>query len=286
MERIHIVCGPTASGKTSHALELAKQLNGVIINCDSLQIYDGLPILTAQPTPEEKDQAPHALYAALRPNDICSAGNWREMVEPIITQTLENGQTPIITGGSGLYIKALTHGLSPMPDTPEDIRDLAVKTQQDLGNPAFYEDLKKRDPVMTARFHPHHTARLIRAWEVIVGTGKSLAEWQELPLLGPPDHWHFEIHKIIPERAVLYERCNTRFDWMIENGALEEAEEFNKRIQAGDIAPNVPITKALGFKHLCAYLNGDMTKEDALTESKTQTRRYAKRQTTWFRHQL
>ena len=284
--KIHIVAGPTASGKSAAAMELARTYKGVIINCDSQQIYDGLPILSAQPPEEDKAEIPHRLYAELHPNDVCSAGNWREIAEPIIKETIESGHTPIICGGTGLYIKALIEGLSPMPDIPEDVRNAVVARYEDIGAEDFYKDLKARDPEMAARFHVNHKARIIRAMEVLEATGKSLAEWQKEDRLAPPDDWEFEIHKILPERSELYDRCNRRFDWMLENGALEEVEEFDTRLQSGEIKDGVPLTKALGFKELRSYLNGEMTKDDAIEKAKTATRRYAKRQVTWYRNQL
>jgi len=267
-------------------MDLARKTNGVIINADSIQLYDALPILTAQPTAEDKAEIPHLLYGTRNPNDPCSAGNWREEVIPIIEDVLKNGQTPIICGGTGLYIKSLIKGLSPMPDIPQDIRDQANETQKKLGNPAFHAELEKIDPIMAARFHPGHTARLIRAFEVITTTGKSLAEWQKLPLEAPPEHWDFKLEKIIPERAILYERCNKRFEIMLEKGALDEVTKFAAKIKKGEINKGTPITKALGFKDLRAYLNGEISKDEAIIAAQTATRHYAKRQTTWFRNQL
>ncbi len=283
---VHIIGGPTASGKSAKAMQLARETNGVIINADSVQIYDALPILTAQPTEKDKAEIPHLLYGTRHPNEVCSAGNWREDVIPIIENVLENGQTPIICGGTGLYIKSLMHGLSPMPDIPEDIRQRANETQRTLGNPAFHAELEKIDPVMAQRFHPGHTARLIRAYEVMLATGKSLAEWQELPREQPPEHWEFHLQKIIPERKTLYEQCNRRFEIMLENGALDEVTNFAARMESDEINPGTPITKALGFKELRAYLNDEMTKDEAITAAQINTRHYAKRQTTWFRNQL
>ncbi len=283
---IHIVCGPTAGGKSAKALELAAALDGVIINCDSMQIYDDLPILTAQPGAEERTQAPHMLYGTLHPNDPCSAGNWREMVIPVIKEVLEAGQTPIICGGTGLYIKALMEGLSPMPDIPQEVRDRVVEHYNEAGAETFYAELEARDPVMAQRFHVNHKARIIRAMEVLEATGKSLATWQELDRDGPPGHWDFVVHKVVPEREALYERCNARFEWMVDNGALEEVEAFAEKLERGKIHHNIPLAKALGFKPLRAYINGDLSREDALTTAQRETRRYAKRQMTWFRNQI
>lgn len=283
---IYIVGGPTASGKSAHALNLADQHDGVIINADSMQVYDDLPTLTAQPPEEDKTLHPHELYGALHPNEACSAGNWREMVEPIIEETLAAGKTPIIVGGSGLYIKTLTDGLSPMPDIPDKIRKAATKKQEELGNPAFHEELKKRDPIMAERFHANHTARLIRAWEVLEATGKSLAEWQKLDPVDPPEHWKFHVTLVMPERETLYQRCNDRLVWMLNNGAMEEIEAFDQKIENGDINPDCLLANALGYKPLSAYLKGEMSKEDAIERAQGDTRHYAKRQTTWFRHQV
>lgn len=284
--KIHIVAGPTASGKSATALELASAHNGVIINCDSQQIYDGLPILSAQPPEEDKAVAPHRLYAELHPNDVCSAGNWREIAEPIIQEVIDDGQTPIICGGTGLYIKALMDGLSPMPDIPDEVRNTVVNRYEKIGAEAFYKELESRDPEMATRFHVNHKARIIRAMEVLEATGKSLAEWQKLPRTPPPAEWEFTLHKVMPDRETLYDRCNKRFEWMVENGALEEVEDFDRRIQSGEVIDGVPLTKALGFKELRSYLRGEMPKEEAITLAQASTRHYAKRQTTWFKNQL
>ena len=283
---IHIVAGPTASGKSATALELAAKHSGVIINCDSQQIYDGLPILSAQPPDADKKVAPHRLYAHLHPNKVCSAGNWREIAIPVIEEVLAAGQTPIICGGTGLYIKALMDGLSPMPDIPNDVRDAVVARYEEIGAQAFYDELERRDPVMAARFHVNHKARIIRAMEVLEATGKSLAEWQEGPREKPPSHWNFILHKILPERDVLYSRCNERFVWMVDNGALEEVEAFDRDVQSGAVKDGVPLTKALGFQELRSYLRGEISKEDAIERSQGATRKYAKRQVTWFSNQL
>lgn len=283
---IHVICGPTASGKSGLALDMAAEKNGVIINADSMQVYDGLPTLTAQPSEEDKASIPHRLYGARHPNEACSAGNWREMAQPVIVEALDSGQTPIVVGGSGLYVKALIEGLSPIPDIPDEIRNAANQKQAALGNPAFHAELEKRDPVMAQRFHPYHTARLIRAWEVLEATGKSLAEWQDIPSIPPPEDWVFEITIAAPARDILYERCNTRFVAMTESGALDEVKDHTKQVENGVIQPGVPLNKALGLKPLQAYLKGDISKNEAVEQGQNETRQYAKRQVTWFRHQI
>jgi len=208
------------------------------------------------------------------------------MVEPRIHEILDEGKTPIITGGSGLYINALLYGLSPMPDIPDDIRKAAGQKQAELGNPAFHAALKERDPIMAERLEPYNTARLIRAWEVLEFSGKSLAQWQELPKATPPDNWQFNVHLVMPPRETLYDRCNKRFIQMLQIGALEQIEAFNHRIKVGDVASDALLTNALGYKPLTAYLNNEISKEDAIEKGQAETRRYAKRQVTWFRHQI
>ncbi len=283
---IHIVAGPTAGGKSAFALGLAKKLNGVVINCDSMQIYDGLHVLTAQPTEQDKREVPHVLYGILQPAEPCSAGIWQALATHEIKTAIENGQTPIICGGNGMYIKTLMEGLSPIPETPPEIRERANARQEEIGTAAMHEELKKRDPESAARFHPEHTARIVRAWEVFEATGKKLSDWQKESKNAPPENWNFEIHKIIPEREELYRRCDMRFNRMLDNGALEEVEDFSARLDSGEIPAPPLLAKALGFAHLRAFLAGKISLEQATTLAQTETRQYAKRQVTWFKNQL
>lgn len=283
---ILIIAGPTASGKSAVALKAASTRGGVIINADSLQIYDGLPILTAQPSAQDQALAPHCLYAALNPNHLCSAGNWREMAQTVIEEALSQGRTPIIVGGTGLYIKTLIEGLSPMPDVPDDVRLKARQLQAGMGNPAFHAMLATRDPVMAARIDPGNTARLIRAWEMLDHTGQSLSVWQALPKARPPPHWRFEVQKIMPPREDLFQRCDARFESMMQSGVVEEVAAFAARVREGAVRPDAPLTKALGYKPLLSYITGAIGLETAISLAQAETRRYAKRQITWFRHQL
>lgn len=313
---IHIVAGPTASGKSAFAMDLAQRENGVIINADSRQIFDGLPILTAQPTQEDKAIIPHELYGALHPNAPCSAGLWCAMATAAIEKTLRENKTPIVVGGTGLYLKALIEGLSPIPDVPDEIRAAAVQLQKDIGTSALHEKLKERDPEMAARFHPEHTARIVRAWEVLEATGKSLAEWQRMPKTPPPEHWNFHIHKIMPDKHELDSRCNLRFEQMIDAGVLDEVRAFAAEIERGIINANTPLTNSLGYTPLLHFLRAtDATAQNAqkssppsnlhyvkldkegnaaapytlaaaIAQSQLDTRQYAKRQLTWFRNQL
>lgn len=283
---IHIIGGPTASGKSAHAIDIAQKLDGVVINCDSRQIYSDLPILTAQPPEEDRQIVPHELYGTLHPNELCSAGSWVRMTIPVIEKILQTGKTPIITGGNGLYIKALIEGLSPIPDVPDDIRQRTIATQKELGNPAFHEALKKRDPHTAALYHPMHTARLIHAWEILEATGKPLAQWQQIPKIAPPSDWLFDITLVMPERETLYTRCNNRFLSMLREGAMEELEAFDQKIADGTYKADCTLVKTLGTSPLRRHRAGEISKDEAITLAQTETRQYAKRQTTWFSNQI
>ncbi|MDD9901401.1 MAG: tRNA (adenosine(37)-N6)-dimethylallyltransferase MiaA [Alphaproteobacteria bacterium] len=276
-----IIGGPTASGKSGLALDLAQELGGVVINADSMQLYDGLHILTAQPSTDDKTAVPHTLYGALKPDEKCHAAAWRDMALKDIDAALAQNKTPIVAGGTGFYIKTLVEGISPIPDVPEDIRKAATTLMADIGNIAFHEKLAQRDPVMAAKLDPGNTQRLIRAWEVLDATGQSLAVWQDMPATPPPPHLSFTTITLLPPRADLYARCDARFEHMAKNGAIEETEHFMKQG-----FENSPLENALGYTEFCGYLNGTHSLEDATTKAQQRTRNYAKRQTTWFRHQI
>lgn len=281
-----IIAGPTASGKSGLALAVAVKKNGVIINADSMQIYAGLPLLAAQPPREDMTQAPHRLYAVLHPNDSCSAARWRGMALEEIEKAHGDNRLPILTGGTGFYLKALTEGLSPMPEVPQKIREKYSARQQEIGTAAFFEELQQADPEIAAKLDPSNPQRLIRAFEVLAHTGKSLAEWQKAPLEKPPAHLRFITVTLLPPREDLYRNCDARFDIMMQTGALEEAADFLKKIEAHEISATAPLAKALGFPELADFLRGKKTKEEATEAAKISTRHYAKRQTTWFRNQV
>lgn len=283
---VFIIVGPTASGKSSYALELAREHNGVIINADSMQLYDALPTLTAQPTKADREKIDHRLYGILDPSGKCSAWRWRDMALEEIRICQDEGKAPIIAGGTGFYLKALTEGLSPLPEVPDDVRAAATHLQAEAGNPAFHKLLATRDPEMASRLHPNDTQRLIRAWEVLEATGKSLSWWQGQPLVGPPEDLTFEKYFLSPPRAVLHQRCDQRFEMMIESGALEEVRELSTLISSGAVKNDAPITGALGFKPLSAWLEGEISREEAIEQAKAHTRQYAKRQVTWLRNQI
>lgn len=277
-----VIGGPTASGKSGLALDIARHHGGVIINADSMQMYDGLHILTAQPSAEEKSAVPHRLYGAFTADDMCSAALWRDRVLVEIDAARNDGKLPVIVGGTGFYIKTLLEGVSPIPDVPPEIRAQAIARQQELGNPAFHAELAARDPETAAKIDPYNTQRNVRAREVLEATGKGLAHWHATPPVLPPAHLSFTTIALLPPRDALYRHCDRRFDMMLDAGALEEARAF----RAARGGKPSPLDKALGYPELCDYMDGRITLDDARDKSKQSTRNYAKRQTTWFRNQL
>lgn len=284
-QSVLVIGGPTASGKSGLALGVADARNGVIINADSMQLYDGLPMLSAQPSAQDQAQAPHVLYGTLPPSTKATAASWRDMALLEIETTLAQNKLPIVTGGTGFYIKTLIDGISPIPDFPPDIRARLSAWQQEIGTAAFFEELKMRDPVMAGKLDPHNTQRLIRAMEVLEGTGQSLAIWQDLPRIAPPAHLKFITAALLPARDILYRNCDKRFTDMMANGALDEAQEFKTRVENGQVPADATLTHALGYPELCDYIDGYLTKDKAVTLAQQSTRNYAKRQTTWFSNQ-
>jgi tRNA dimethylallyltransferase len=273
-----VIIGPTASGKSGLALKLAQEFDGVVINADSMQVYGGAPILTAQPSPADQAKAPHRLYGVMAPDETCSAAHWRDLAaqEFAATQKL-----PIVVGGTGLYIKTLMEGISPIPDIPGAIRAEARALLAEMGNQAFHALLAERDPVMAARLDAGNSQRLARAWEVLAATGRSLADWQADPRQGAVAAQWFSI-ALMPPRDALYAAIDARFHAMVAQGALEEA----RALLALDLDPALPVMKAVGLRELGRHLAGEIGLDQAIAQSQQATRNYAKRQMTWLRHQF
>ncbi len=277
-----LIAGPTASGKSALALAIAERFDGVVINADSMQVYKELDILTARPSVAEMARAPHRLYGVLPASRRCSAALWREMAAAEITRAHEAGRPAILVGGTGLYFRALTEGFSPIPDVPEDIRARVGAELEDMGFDAYLSHFARQDPEQAARIRPGDRQRLIRAAEVLAATGRSLAYWQSLPADGgvlpaPPLTLILQA-----ERSWLYARCDARLEWMLDHGALEEVAA----LLALDLDPDLPAMKALGVAEFAALLRGECSRAEALSRAQMLTRRYAKRQMTWFRHQM
>lgn len=279
-----VIGGPTASGKSALALAVAEEFGGTIINADSMQVYRELAVLTARPGPADLARAPHRLYGVLGVAERCSAARWRELAVAEIVASHRARRLPIVVGGTGLYLKALLDGLSPIPDIPPAIREAALSRLAAQGAPAFHAELGRRDPAMAARLQPQDRQRLVRAWEVLEATGRSLAEWQrDRPQPGPDDPALAPIAFVLePPRAALYTACDGRLTAMLAAGALDEVAALDRR----GLAPDLPALKAVGVPELLAHLRGELTLPAALAAAQQATRRYAKRQITWFRNQM
>ncbi len=282
MAGLIVIGGPTASGKSVFALRLAEALPGVVINADSIQLYRELRILSARPSPAEEARVPHRLFGVLSGAEPASVGRWLDLAEAAIGQAQAQGQVAIVVGGTGLYLHALLHGLAPVPDVPGEVRAATRALFARLGAPAFHAGLAELDPAMAARLQPRDAQRLMRAHEVVVATGRSLAAWQALPRrrIGlPQPQLGFTL---LPPRAALYARIAERLHRMVATGALDELAA----LQRARLPPELPLMKAVGIPELRAHLEGRMDLATALERAIVQTRRYAKRQLTFLRHQL
>ncbi|MBI5121761.1 MAG: tRNA (adenosine(37)-N6)-dimethylallyltransferase MiaA [Rhodospirillales bacterium] len=277
-KRVLVIAGPTASGKSALAMLAADAFGGVVVNADAIQMYRDLSILSARPSDADQAYVPHRLYGVLTSDEVCSAAQWAKLAAAEISAIHGKGLLPILTGGSGLYLKALIEGLAPMPDLPEPIRQAARDLAQEIGAFALHARLSRADPVMAARLRPTDTQRVTRAWEVIQATGRSLADWQGGR--GTPFPARFISLFVMPERAALYQACDARFLAMLKAGAWDEARVFQNAP-----APS-PILRALGLRELIRCLKGEISQNQAVELAQAATRHYAKRQVTWFRHQM
>ncbi|MDP3936274.1 MAG: tRNA (adenosine(37)-N6)-dimethylallyltransferase MiaA [Alphaproteobacteria bacterium] len=272
-----IITGPTAGGKSDIAEQVCDALDGVIINADSLQVYKGLPGLTAQPVLQE---GRHVLYNCFDPDDKCDVVRWVALVQESIIQAQAVGRRPIIVGGTGFYLKVLMEGIAPIPDVPDDVMQQAEEIVQTQGIDVLFQDLKAKDPNLPEHVRVTDVQRVMRAWTVLEATGKPLQEWYQLqkPLNDP-----FIKVLCTHEREKLHHRINQRFVSMWKNGIINEVQVF--RTTYHDINNNYA-AKAIGFDEVEAYLKGSLTESLAIEQAQTKTRQYAKRQLTWFRHQF
>lgn len=275
-----LIAGPTASGKTQLALALAKRLNAGIINADSMQVYAKFPVLTAQPTREEQGDIPHYLFGHIPPTQAYSVGQWQADVAKAVEPLIHAGRPIIIVGGTGLYFMSLTRGLATIPDVKPEIRDRLREDLARQGVSGLYDRLLTCDPELAQRIHSNDAQRIIRGLEVYVTTGRALSDWQKettKPMLQLPC---VELC-LMPDRNWLYQRCNARFDLMLAAGAWEEVRRAS---EADIIGPTA--AKILGLTELSAALRGELAPDAAIHQAKMMTRRYAKRQMTWFRNQM
>jgi tRNA dimethylallyltransferase len=279
-EPLLLITGPTASGKSRLAVAVAEELRGTVINADSMQVYRDLAVLTARPGPAELARVPHRLFGVLDASELCSAARWLDLAEVEISAAARDGRLPIVIGGTGLYLKALLRGLAPVPEISAAARHAARALHMEIGGAKFHALLAERDPVGAARLNPGDTQRLIRAYEVVVATGRSLTDWQhEQPATLRPSAAAIVL---LPPREALYAAIDARFASMADTGAVEEV----LRLMARHLSPDLPALKAVGVPEIAAYLRGETSLDAAIAEAQQASRRYAKRQMTWLRTQM
>lgn len=280
MTRCLLIAGPTAAGKTALALAAAEALDGEIINADSMQIYAGLPLITAQPNAADFARVPHHLFGSVDPGERWSVGHWAEAALALIGDIRARGRTPVLVGGTGLYFLALTKGLAPVPEIDPQSRQRVAALLEASGPDGLRREAERLDPVAAARVKPADLQRLSRIVEVGYATGEALTTFQAetRPLLGEADWQGIAIE---PDRQALYDRIDQRFELMLEAGALDEVRVFAGR----GLDPLLPASKALGVPPLMAHLRGELELDDATALAQRDSRRYAKRQLTWLRNQ-
>lgn len=275
--KLALIAGPTASGKTALALHLAKSRDIMIINTDSAQVYSDLPVLSAQPTPEEQANVPHRLFGYLDGQTACSAARWAADAKAAIAEAHDAGLLPILVGGTGLYLRTLLDGIAPIPEIDADIR-AEIRA---LPVAAAYARLKAADSAMADALAPTDSSRIARALEVVESTGRSIADWRKDEVGGIASDVALRPLVLLPPRDWLYARCDARFDVMITSGAVEEVEALLARKLPAD----APVMRAIGVPEISAMLDGKVSREEATALGKIATRQYAKRQFTWFRNQ-
>lgn len=277
-----LITGPTASGKSALALKLAGEAGGVVINADSMQVYDTLRVVTARPSEDEMQGVPHRLYGHVPAGAVYSTGDWLREVTALLQALKAEGRLPVIVGGTGLYFKALTGGLSDMPEIPEDVRAALRERERCDGPEVLHLELTQRDPDVAARLDPSDGQRIVRALEVLDVTGQSITVFQARsgPVVVDPAKARKMV--VLPERKLLHERINRRFAGMMDEGAVDEV----KALLALDLSPEMPVMKAIGVSQIAAMLKGEIGREEAIERASAATRQYAKRQMTWFRNQM
>ncbi|TCA95725.1 tRNA (adenosine(37)-N6)-dimethylallyltransferase MiaA [Rhizobium leguminosarum bv. viciae] len=277
-----LITGPTASGKSALAVELARRHDGAVVNADSMQVYDTLQVLTARPSEEEMQGVPHHLYGHVPAGATYSTGAWLRDVAALLPALRAAGRLPVFVGGTGLYFKALTGGLSDMPEIPEALpEELRARLLQE-GPDGLHAELAEADPAMAANLNRQDGQRIVRALEVMKATGRSIADFQGRS--GPEVIDATQARKIVvlPDRAVLHRRINGRFEKMLQQGAEEEV----RALLALALPAEAPVMKAIGVSQITAMVRGEMTRGEVLEKGAAATRQYAKRQMTWFRNQM
>ena len=277
-----LIAGPTASGKSALALAVAERFGGTVVNADSMQVYRDLRIITARPTEDEERRAPHLLYGHVDAAVNYSTGQWLRDVTAAMSDVRAQGRLPILIGGTGLYFTALTKGMAAVPPTPAVIRNEVRGRLAADGVGILYAELLRLDPETAHRLMPNDRSRIPRALEVFKSTGRSLSDWHREGLPSPIDTVSAVKVFLKTERSALVERIGTRFGAMMESGAIDEV----RALAARQLDPLLPAMKAHGVPWLIRHLNGEISAQDAAAGAVMDTRRYAKRQLTWFRNQL
>ena len=278
---ILVIAGPTASGKSRLAIQVAEALGGEIVNADSMQVYREMAILTARPSSADEARVPHHLYGVQSVSEVSSAGAWLKAAVPVIDDIRRRGRWPIVCGGTGLYLKVLREGIAPIPDIPADVIEEARRFYEEKGAKAFHLRLAAVDAAAADRLPSADRQRLIRTYAVKQATGRTLDEWQAIQSPEPPLKGPFFTIVLMPPRDELYARINQRFEVMLDAGALEEVSALDSKL---DIS--LPALKALGVPEFRRYLHGQCELADAIAIAQKGTRNFAKRQLTWFRNQL
>jgi tRNA dimethylallyltransferase len=274
-----MIAGPTASGKSQLAIDLARRLGGAVINADSMQLYADLTVLTARPQPQEMQDIPHHLFGICDSAHRASVAEWLGLAATAIANVRAAGQLPIIVGGTGMYLQAGLRGIAPVPDVPADLHQHCIDLYRELGGAKFRDALAGYDADIAARLVDGDSQRLVRAMGVAMATDRPLSWWQQQPHKGALLGSVVTI-AMMPPRPTLYDRINQRFDHMLMHGAVDEVA----RLMARQLDPGLPLMKALGVAPIAAFLQGDITKDDAAFIAKRDSRRYAKRQMTWIRN--
>ena len=271
-----VIAGPTASGKSGLALDLALRYNGEIVNADSMQVYAGTPIISAAPSEAEKKLVPHHLYEIYPPQKNGTVVDWLKLAVECIREIWQRGNLPIVVGGTGMYIDNLINGTTPIPEPTPEVR----KQVSEMKN--VYAWLLENDKEAAAMLNANDTTRVKRAAEIFLQTGQSIADWYQKPMVKHLSEVNFRVIKIIPPTKELDERCYLRFDKMMDTGALDEVI----KLDALHLPANLPAMKMLGVPELLAYLHEEISLQQAVALAKLHTRQYAKRQRTWFRNKL
>lgn len=279
-KNVIVIGGPTASGKSGMALDLAQEFNGVIINADASQVYQGIPIISAAPSDTDRAVAEHRLYEYLDASINGNVFSWLNDAVLNVRDVWNKGKTPIVVGGSGLYLENLINGTTPIPEVDPEIRKTVSDFVEKNGSQALYHKLSEEDPAAAIMLNANDSTRVRRAYEIFLSSGKSIAYWYQRPMVQKlPEADYFTI-SLLPPKNDLDERCNVRFEQMLSAGALDEVKNLMNR----DLSPDLPAMRAKGVPELIACLKNIISLDEAVELSQLHTRQYAKRQLTWFRN--